>query len=70
MTVMELKKAYAELPEKEQLLFASLLAAEQMAKDPEFGARLEARHQAMDAGKKWSHADVLELHDQLEKQGL
>lgn len=70
MTAMDLNKAYSELPEKEQLLVASFIAADLMAKDSEFALKLSRRHDEMDAGRKSSHADLLELHDKMEKEGL
>lgn len=70
MTAMDLNKAYSELPEKEQVLVASFIAADLMTKDSEFAAKLSRRHKEMDSAGKWSHADVLELHDKMEKEGL
>ncbi len=70
MSVMELKKAYSELPEKEQLLMESFIAASRMAKDAEFASKLSRRHDELDAGRKWTHADLLELHGKLEKEDL
>ena len=70
MTATEFKQAYSELPEKEQILVASLIAADRMAKDSEFAFNLARRHHEMDAGKKWSHSDLLELHDRLAEEGL
>ena len=70
MTALELTSAYAELPEPEQILFASLVAADQLRRQSEFVAMLDRRHQAMDQGKKWTHEAVLELHHKLEAQGL
>ena len=70
MNALELRKAYLALSEKERLLFASLVATDQMIRQSDFTTQLEKRHEAMDAGKKWSHSDVLDLHRELEKQGL
>ena len=70
MSIQELKAAYSELPEHEQILFASLVAAEQMAKQPDFVAGIGRQHEAMDKGKKWDHNDVMALHGELEKLGL
>lgn len=70
MTAIEMNKAYSELPEKEQVLVASFIAADLMTKDSEFALSLSRRHAEMDAGHKSSHADLLELHDRMEKEGL
>jgi hypothetical protein len=70
MSVQELRKAYDELPETDQILFAALVAADQLTRQTEFAADLAQGHRAMDQGKKWTHADVLKLHGELEKQGL
>ena len=65
MSVQELKKAYDELPDAERLLFAHLIAADQLVHDAEFATTLGQRHQAMEEGKKWSHADLVALNEQL-----
>ena len=70
MTAIELKKAYSELPENEQVLLASFIAAYLMAKDAEFAAKLSRRHTEMDADYKHTHKELLELHDKMEKEGL
>jgi DNA phosphorothioation-dependent restriction protein DptG len=70
MSVAELKKAYDELKPDDQLLFATLVAADQMIKTDEFKSTIERRHRAMDEGKKWSQSDVLRLHEELSKQAL
>ncbi len=70
MSVQELRSRYDELTETDQMLFAALIAADQLARQPEFRAELARRHQEMDAGRKWSHEDALRLHRELEKQGL
>jgi hypothetical protein len=70
MTATELNKAYSELPEKEQVLVAAFIAADLMAKDSEFAAKLTRRHQEVDAGYKHTHKELLELHDKMEKEGL
>jgi hypothetical protein len=70
MSMVELKKAYSEMSEKERIVFAAFVAAERLANDPEFSHQLSRRHEAMDHGKKWEHADLLELHERLDKQGL
>jgi hypothetical protein len=70
VSVQELKKAYEDLAEEDQLLFATLVAADQLSRQAGFAADIARRHQAMDAGRTWSHADVLKLHDELTKQGL
>ncbi len=70
MTTNELTQAYAQLPQQEKLLFASLVAADQMRCQAEFSAALSRRHRDMDEGKKWSHESVRNLHEKLEQQGL
>ncbi len=65
MSVSELKKAYDELQPGDQLVFATLVAADQMAKREDFQLAIERRHQAIDQGKKWAHDDVLRLHKEL-----
>ena len=70
MSVAELKKAYDELDPDDQVLFATLVAADQMIKTGEFKATIDRRHSAMDEGKKWSHDEVLRLHEELAKRGL
>ncbi|SPE52437.1 hypothetical protein SBV1_1520014 [Verrucomicrobia bacterium] len=70
VSVQELKKAYERLPESEQLLFAALIAAHQLARQSDFMGALARRHREMDRGKKWKHSDVLKLHGELKKQGL
>ena len=70
MSVLELRKAYEALPEGEQILFASLIAADQLRREPDFELRLERNHNSMDEGKKWRHEEVLRLHEELKKQGL
>jgi len=70
MRVAELKKAYDELNPSDQLLFATLVAAEQTIKTDEFRTAIEQRHRAMDDGKKWPHEEVLRLHDELAKRSL
>ena len=65
MSVQELKKAYEGLPEQDQLLFASLIAADQLARQADFVDQLEHRHQAMEQDKKWSHEQMLALHREL-----
>ncbi len=70
MSVAELKTAYDQLPETDQVLFAALVAADQLCRQPDFAADLSRRHRSMDEGKKWEHADVLKLHEELQKQGL
>lgn len=70
MSVLELRKAYEALPDEERILLASLIAADQMRRHAEFALGLERIHQSMDQGKKWAHADVLRLLDELTKQGL
>lgn len=70
MTAIEVKNAYSELPENEQVLVASFIAADLMMKDSEFAARLSRRQQEMDAGYKHTHAELLELHDKMGKEGL
>lgn len=69
MTAIEVKKAYSELPERDQVLVASFIAADLMTKDSEFAAKLTQRHREMDAGNKRTHAELLELHDKMEKEG-
>jgi hypothetical protein len=61
MTAIELASVYAELPEQEQIVFASLVAADQMRRQSDYLALLERRHRAMDEGRKWSHEAVVEL---------
>jgi hypothetical protein len=70
MSVHELTKAYQELPEADRIVFAALVAADQLARQPDFAADLDRRHKAMDEGRKWTHSDLLKLHTELEKQGL
>ena len=70
MSVLELKKACAELPPEEQVLFAALIAADQVSKSPEFKAKIEAAQESMDRGKRWRHEDVIQLHEQLKNQDL
>lgn len=70
MSVAELKTAYEQLPETDQVLFAVLVAAYQLRRQPDFAADLARRHRSMDEGKKWEHSDVLKLHEELQKQGL
>jgi hypothetical protein len=70
MSVQDLTKAYRELPEADRILFAALIAADQLAHRPDFAADLNRRHEAMDEGKKWNHSDILKLHTELEKEGL
>jgi hypothetical protein len=69
MSVKELMEAYEELPAADQLLFASLVAADQLTRQPDFAATLARRHRAMDE-KKWSHEDARRLHHELEERGL
>ncbi len=70
MSVQELKQAYDELPAYDRVLLTQLILADQMARDPEFANTLDHRHQAMDAGKKWHHSDLLALNEELGKRGL
>ncbi len=70
MTAIQVKKAYSELPETEQVLVASFIAADLMAKDSQFAAKLSRRHQEIDVGYKHTHTELLELHDKMEKEGL
>jgi len=70
MTALDLKKAYSELPEKEQVLVASFIAADLMTKDSEFAAKLSRRHEEIEGGNKRGHAELLELHDKMEREGL
>ena len=70
LTALDLKKAYSELPEMEQVLVASFIAADLMAKDSEFAANLSRRHDEMDRTGKNSHAHVMALHEKMEKEGL
>jgi hypothetical protein len=69
MTDAQLTKAYAELPEKDQMLVASFIAADLMIKDAEFAAKLSRRHKQMDVCEQHTHAELLELSDKMEKEG-
>ncbi len=70
MSVQELRKAYEQLPEADQILFAALIGADQLSRQGEFSAELARRHRTMDQGRKWTHDDVLRLHEEMAKQGL
>ena len=70
MSVQELKRSYDELSKADQILFASLIAADQMVHQGEFAAEISRRHEVMDEGKKWSQEDVVRLHEELKTRGL
>lgn len=70
MSIAELKKAYSDLDPTEQVLFATLIAADQLSKSEEFKTVLDQRHRAMDEGRKWAHEDVQKLHEELRNREL
>lgn len=70
MSVQELKRSYDELSKADQILFASLIAADQMVRQGEFEVEIFRRHEAMNAGKKWTQDDVARLHEELKTNGL
>ncbi len=70
MSVQELKRGYEELSEADRELFAALIAADRLAHAGEFAAEITRCQQAMDAGRKWRHEDVLRLHEELGRQEL
>jgi hypothetical protein len=70
MNVSELKEAYSKLSKEDQLLFASIIAADQMIKDPAYAVRVSEAHRRLEEGEKLTHEQVKRQHEELEAQGL
>ena len=70
MNVAQLKDEYRRLPEEDQLLLASIIAADQMIKTPDYASRIEEAHRRIDQGQKLNHDQVQRLHKELETHGL
>lgn len=70
MSVQELKRSYDELSKADQILLASLIAADQMVRHGKFVAEISRRHETMEKGKKWRQEDVCRLHEELKTRGL
>jgi hypothetical protein len=65
----ELKEKVTELSEEELDELAGLLWYLRVKDDPEFLAELDAEMKAMDAGVKFTKADVMRLHEELIAKG-
>jgi hypothetical protein len=69
MSFVELKERVLSLTPEERLELAALLAHLSQSDDPAYQATLDARMDAMDAGKKFGREDLDRLNRKLAAQG-
>jgi hypothetical protein len=69
MNAAELKERVAEMTREEQLKLLGWIQYLHIKDDPEYLAILESEMKAMDAGVKFTKADVLRLHEELIAKG-